>query len=417
MFLSKVPFSHKPLARIENLTETTFEKKVERFVEIQLENYPVEKRKWYKFGFEYYASILLGKRILLDVVPNVRDVTQFLDSSCLKKHVLYRGGRPGGVEPDKLKHIIRDTLGIKTIIDVRGRSIFEDSCLTRDEILSRSVIWKYYNPIFENKAIDKYIQEKSQENIVVNTCREMTSNDVKYLILLNSMDLREPFKVENSERERRKHSETHIDSPFNLSCILRNKYLWPEPGEKEPNNEELLVRKRKESTVPRIMSYTYCFMSLASPNFAKRWYINRYLDLRTIGEVYYDISIFDSLNISRALKVITVSKPPILLHGNLGKDRVSILTAILLLILGVSEEYIIRDYCASEPGLFSIKETFKLEMEPLPECLTNSDPDNLKEFFEKMKREFGGIDVYLDAIGFDSSWRSRLRQKFAVSDL
>ncbi|TRY49927.1 Uncharacterized protein CTYZ_00000160 [Cryptosporidium tyzzeri] len=121
MFLPRIPYSSKPIIKIENSEEIPFEKGVELFVEGQLEKYSLEERNWYSHGYNYYANIILGKRILLDVIPNIRDISQFLEDESIRRHVLYRGARPGSIEPDKIKHVVRDTLGIKTIIDLRDQ--------------------------------------------------------------------------------------------------------------------------------------------------------------------------------------------------------------------------------------------------------------------------------------------------------
>ncbi|EAK89361.1 bacterial type serine/tyrosine phosphatase [Cryptosporidium parvum Iowa II] len=415
MFLPRIPYSSKPIIRIENSEEVPFEKGVELFVEGQLEKYNLEERNWYSHGYNYYANIILGKRILLDVIPNIRDISQFLEDESIRRHVLYRGARPGSIEPDKIKHVVRDTLGIKTIIDLRGKLIFEDSYLAKDEILSRSVIWKYYTPTFENESIDNYIEErKDLEHYKIENDREQVSNDVKTLILLNSIDYREPIKLENEKSKELSSDDNQSISPFCLNCMRRYKGMEFESSRKHLNVEEIIFRKRKEAMIPRIISYNYHLFKLISPKLAEKWYVNKYLELRTMGGVYYDIAIFDSKTICRALKVITVSIPPILLHGNLGKDRVGVVIAILLSILGVGEEFIIRDYCASESGLLSITEAIEAEMEHFPDSAKDSNPEYIRYFLSKMKEEFGNMDAYLDLIGFDASWRYKLCNKFKI---
>ncbi|OII73578.1 serine tyrosine phosphatase [Cryptosporidium ubiquitum] len=413
MFLSRVPYKLKPFIRIENSEEISFEKGVQTFVESQLEKYNEKEKNWYSYGYEYYANILLGKRILLDVVPNIRDVSQFVKDVSIRRHILYRGGRPGGIEPDKIKYIIRDTLGVKTIIDLRGRFIFEDSYSTKDEILSRSTLWKYYCPIFENEGIDSYIEErKDSENNKKEVDREQVSNDIRTLILLNSLNYREPLKLENESSQMSSSDNSQSSLPFCLNCVKRYKGRGFELNEKRPKNEEILLRKRKEVMIPRMICYHYYLLNLASPKFAEKWYIKKYVELRKMGGIYYDIAVFDSGTVCRALKVITVSIPPILLHGNLGKDRVSVVIAILLSILGVEEKFIIRDYCASEAGLLSIKDVIDTEMEFFPDSVKDSNPEYMIYFFSKMKEEFGNINSYLDIIGFDACWRSKLCNKF-----
>lgn len=413
MFLSKVPHRQKPLIRIEGSEEESFEKGLKVFMESHLEKYTDEERSWYSHGYEYYGNILLGKRILLDVIPNVRDVSQFLKGVCIRKHILYRGGRPGGVEPDKIKHVLWDTLGIKTIVDLRGMLIFEDSYLTNDEILSRSVLWKYYTPIFENGNIDSYVQErKDLESNKREVDCDNASNNVKFLILLNSLNYKAPLRLEDgSSPAASSNNDQKSVFPLCLSCVKRYRCTELESS-KTCSDEEVLIEKRREIMIPRTICYTYYLLSLVSQKFAEKWYLNKYVELKSMGGIYFDVAVFDFKTICRALKVITVSTSPILLHGNLGKDRVSVVIAIILSILGVGEEFIIRDYCASEPGLLSIKDAIETETEYFPANVNESNPENIKLFLSKMKEEFGSINAYLDLIGFDSFWRSKLCNKF-----
>ncbi|KAJ1605668.1 serine/tyrosine phosphatase [Cryptosporidium canis] len=412
MFLSKVPHRLKPLLRIDGSEEISFERGVQIFVESQLEKYSEDKRGWYSHGYEYYGSILLGKRILLEVVPNIRDISQFVRGVSIRRHILYRGGRPGGVEPDKIKHIIRDTLGIRTIVDLRGMIIFDDSCLTKDEVLSRSVLWKYYTPIFENENIDNYVQERGSSDSGSRNGleNERVPNDIKFLILLNSLDYNVPLKIDNRTVEASSSSDERSPLHFCLSCVKRYRGSEPEPREK--TNEEIFIEKRRKIMIPRSICCTYYLLNMISPVYAEKWYLSKYIELRTMGGVYFDVAIFDFKTICRALKVITVSIPPILLHGNLGKDRVSVVVSIILSVLGVADEYIIRDYCASDSGLLSIREAIETEMRPFPSLMKESTPENIQYFLSKMREEFGSINAYLDLIGFDAHWRSRLCKKF-----
>ncbi|KAH7649921.1 bacterial type serine tyrosine phosphatase [Cryptosporidium bovis] len=413
MFLSTAPFNIKPLIRIEGSLDSSYENDLQSFIDKFLDSYEDQDEKRYmKYGYEYYGNILLGKRILLDIIPDIRDVSLFVEHKSLRRYILYRGGRPGCVEPDKLKHVVKDTLGIKTIIDLRGVAIFEESQLTKDETLSRSIIWKYYNPLFENNKIDEYIKIKVNDmkkrkgcnNLLINT------NDQKYVFVLNSLNFREPLKVVSEEEfDLGSVSNGFSDFIHCLDCTKRNK---KHTSENNVVNNELLIENRKESNMTMFKSYKYYMLRLISHQYAENWYIQKYISEKSIGEIYFDFAIFDSMTVSRALKIITVSQPPILIHGNLGKDRVSVIVALVLKIVGISDEYIIRDYCASEAGSLSIKDSIDFEMARLPDSIKRCKPEYINIFFSKLINKFGTIDTYLDEIDFNESWRASLRQKF-----
>ncbi|EEA05536.1 uncharacterized protein CMU_025420 [Cryptosporidium muris RN66] len=438
MFLSSTPFNPRPLIRVSIRDDLSFEKNVDLFVEKQLEKYKKPEQCWVRPGFQYYGNLLCGRRINLEVIPNLRDISLFTKMPNFRQHILYRGGRPGSTEPDKLKHSIRDVLGIRSIIDLRGETIFDDETLTSNETFSRTIIWKMYTPIYNQSDIEEYIKfhEKRMNfeysNIEENNFSKKNKLDMKsheelsyedksrYIIVVSIKDWKYPFNLkscrinEDSKSINYIHKKSKIWHYFN--CFYRNKLA---NGSNSNENKFSILNPvnsldTSESCYEFISLLAYNFLNLFSSKMAHSWYINQYISKRSVDEIYFSLLISAANSISTILKLIVVSHPPILLHGSLGKDRVGIIVAIILGTLGISDECIIKDYCASEAGLLDLRDIINKQLvcENLPLYLGKSKSRYISGLLFKVRQEFGSIEGYLDYINFSSEWRVKLIDKF-----
>ncbi|EDQ92894.1 uncharacterized protein MONBRDRAFT_30841 [Monosiga brevicollis MX1] len=109
---------------------------------------------------------------------------------------------------------------------------------------------------------------------------------------------------------------------------------------------------------------------------------------------------------------------PIMLHCSHGKDRTGVTTAVLLAALGVSDEAIAADYALSDDYGNSPegRQRFDTECPELdPDEWARARPETMLQLMQWVREEFGGIDGYLDLIGFDGHWRHKLRQNLLVN--
>ena len=115
-----------------------------------------------------------------------------------------------------------------------------------------------------------------------------------------------------------------------------------------------------------------------------------------------------------ALKVFCdESNLPVLIHCSQGKDRTGVITMLVLSSLGVEESEIIWDYAKSEQGLLRVREHTVREVVGkygFSEDFTHAYPDTMIELFQKVKKIYGSVFNYLDNIGFDQSYRNKLKQ-------
>ncbi|KAI0157451.1 protein-tyrosine phosphatase-like protein [Xylariaceae sp. FL1272] len=106
----------------------------------------------------------------------------------------------------------------------------------------------------------------------------------------------------------------------------------------------------------------------------------------------------------------TPSPTPVLVHCTQGKDRTGIIIALLLLALSVPSTAITYDYLLSQSGLKPERESRLAEIEEIG--LTAEWGDCPEELIPRLCSHidvrYGGIDGYLDAIGFGGEERIRL---------
>jgi protein tyrosine/serine phosphatase len=94
---------------------------------------------------------------------------------------------------------------------------------------------------------------------------------------------------------------------------------------------------------------------------------------------------------------------PVLIHCVYGKDRTGVLVALIQGCLDIDEETIINDYNKSEEGLHPVRE--KLYNEVIYDQWVNEwnckcDRETMEQVLKEVNSKFGSISNYLEYIGF-----------------
>lgn len=120
----------------------------------------------------------------------------------------------------------------------------------------------------------------------------------------------------------------------------------------------------------------------------------------------------------RALKAITVHLEkkggdlfrPVIIHCAQGKDRTGMLVMLLQSIIGVSDQDIIGDYNESEAMVDINKLDETREPGKLDRAMMRRAPKRaMAQTLRYLRDKYGSVSPgYLQAIGFDDSWRLRL---------
>ncbi|KAI2473739.1 tyrosine/serine protein phosphatase [Annulohypoxylon bovei var. microspora] len=108
--------------------------------------------------------------------------------------------------------------------------------------------------------------------------------------------------------------------------------------------------------------------------------------------------------------ILAPASTPLLVHCTQGKDRTGLIVALCLMILSVPASAIDHDYMLSRAGLSSERESRLEEIREigLPAEWGDTSPDFVGRMVEHIDVKYGGVNGYLDSVGFDSEERRRL---------
>jgi protein tyrosine/serine phosphatase len=133
--------------------------------------------------------------------------------------------------------------------------------------------------------------------------------------------------------------------------------------------------------------------------------------LALVYEILLDTAAAD---IHRALEVITIaaeSRIPQLIFCKLGKDRTGLMSALILAVCGASQEEIVADYTKSDGvnqialgGLEKLRDVQGMNQE----LFASAPPEAMRTTLDYITQRWGGLDQYMDSIGFNADYRRRL---------
>jgi len=104
---------------------------------------------------------------------------------------------------------------------------------------------------------------------------------------------------------------------------------------------------------------------------------------------------------------------PVVFRCTQGKDRTGIMSAVLLSILGVSEETIIEDYALTNQYMYNLIERIKADPQraerasQMPPHIYEAAPESINAVLTKLQ-EYGSARGYIKANGGDDALISQL---------
>ncbi len=141
--------------------------------------------------------------------------------------------------------------------------------------------------------------------------------------------------------------------------------------------------------------------------------------------LYRFIAFTGGKRIAYVLKSFVNAPGPVLFNCSWGKDRTGIIAALVLSILQVDEDDIALDFELTEKIIpkeklqAMIPKTFRMivfndpeERQRVLNEISSAPGSAILDFLRMIGEEFGNIEGYLDEIGFDESWRIRMRNKY-----
>lgn len=108
------------------------------------------------------------------------------------------------------------------------------------------------------------------------------------------------------------------------------------------------------------------------------------------------------------------NRHPIAFYCTAGKDRTGIIAAIMLAAVGANEDDIVEDYSLSA-NVYAEMDDHQAMVGALsqrsldPKTFLCAPPKVMKDTLQNIKEKYGGVEGYLDSIGFTSQDRDQLR--------
>ncbi|HEY1830523.1 MAG TPA: tyrosine-protein phosphatase [Acidimicrobiales bacterium] len=135
-----------------------------------------------------------------------------------------------------------------------------------------------------------------------------------------------------------------------------------------------------------------------------------------LAEQYKEMADDAGDQIVRVLAVLAGAEArPAVFHCTAGKDRTGLLSAVLLLALGVDEETVVADYALSGAAMDRLRAKLMAKYPDGKDAIArldepfNADPAHMVGLLEHLHRVYGSIEAYLSHIGLDASLRDALR--------
>ena len=113
---------------------------------------------------------------------------------------------------------------------------------------------------------------------------------------------------------------------------------------------------------------------------------------------------------AEVMRTIADAKGGVLCHCTAGKDRTGVVTAILMMLVGVSDPDIAENYMQSERNLREIVDALCRTYAELDRETITPKPRYIEEFLVMFRDKYGDAGRYLQWIGMDN------RQISAISD-
>lgn len=141
------------------------------------------------------------------------------------------------------------------------------------------------------------------------------------------------------------------------------------------------------------------------------------IDLRW---VYRSILTHHRADLGAVIRIIAEAEGPVVVHCTAGKDRTGLVVALTLAVLGIDDDTIAADYTATQTNLdgewtermLRKVRRFRVPVtDTLLEVLAHSPEPVLRDTFDWLQVEHGGVSAYLAPAGIDDTVIARLRER------
>eukprot|EP00923_Selenidium_pygospionis_P010823 GHVN01018979.1.p1 GENE.GHVN01018979.1~~GHVN01018979.1.p1 ORF type:complete len:485 (-),score=39.76 GHVN01018979.1:612-2066(-) len=337
--------------------------------------------KEYRPGLKYYQHLTFSQEMAVSNIPNLRDLKHFSQLEGMLPGMLFRGGAPFTYDTKKLAHIFKRVMQLRTIIDLRGEinvGVYHrhpaEQCadaVVRGLFLPQKWDGKAWIPQRPTKGVAYYTGKNPNMPVnAVKIWKEILERQLYYFPLTSGSS---PINLEPvDERCFKKEGESSLCTT--IICKIRN--FW-----RTQNQEQLLLH-----------------------SFNKVGLVGTYMEILITCQSEF----------KRLFELLLEVQPPILFIGALGKDRVGLVSMLLLNVLGADDEEIISDYCASDVALDALRDDLigdmgKLHLDPE---FALAEPETMRNLLIAIKERWTSITEYFEEAGLTREQLTTLRNKF-----
>ena len=119
--------------------------------------------------------------------------------------------------------------------------------------------------------------------------------------------------------------------------------------------------------------------------------------------------------IATVVRLLSTGVYPAVFHCAAGKDRTGIVAAVVLSLLGVSDEQIIRDYATTSLYIEQIVERMRSmpgyseTVRDLPTAAFAARPETMAGFLERVRAKYGSVRGFVEGLGVGAEPIRRMR--------
>ncbi len=121
---------------------------------------------------------------------------------------------------------------------------------------------------------------------------------------------------------------------------------------------------------------------------------------RSLAEQYLLLVEFAKDQIARVIAALASATGPAVYHCAAGKDRTGVISAVLLGLLGVTDDIIVVDYVATRQNLDAIidrlmaSKGYRTTLSMLPPETLHAEPETMIDLLERIRAQYGSVREY-----------------------
>ena len=371
------------------------------------------------------AMLCAERNLPLEKVKNARDLAS-VHHSPVKPRRVYRIGRVSDATPSDLDALFGD-IGIKTLVDLRSPTeLKDDASLDRPEVVGDFTDMVFYegSRMVRELRHDEHRMTRRRKRDVVLRAVGGAVNGTKDVLLGfvdnffgneeeeeeggggggaddddddECIDCIEASKLIEEQRTRRNRKERHFVSIMNELKYVRG----------------TLSKLRKRDIAKTIIKSPTTIISKTARENIKKPFLD---EINGGGlPMLNDLLLrFGAPGIKYVLDLCSdVNRHPVAFYCTAGKDRTGMIAAIILALLGADDADIVEDYSLSA-NVYAEMADHKAMVGALSQrsldakTFLGAPPHVMEDTLRNIRNEYGGVEEYLDFIGFGKDSRERL---------